>query len=63
MPKSVDKGLLGTLLIRLNVAAALYRERSALRDYPILEVIGATAITGCICYLVRVRVLLRLHSC
>ncbi|KLO19071.1 Cl-channel protein [Schizopora paradoxa] len=49
---SVIGGVLGSLLIKLNVAAAVYRHRSILRDYPVLEVIGATAITGCISYLV-----------
>ena len=41
-----------SILIKLNVTAAVYRDRSVLRDYPILEVVGVTAITGCISYLV-----------
>ncbi|KAH8111035.1 Cl-channel protein [Phellopilus nigrolimitatus] len=49
---SVVGGVLGSLLIKLNVMAAVYRQRSILRDYPILEVVGATAITGCISYLI-----------
>ena len=47
------QGVLGALLIRLNVGAAVYRQHSFLREHPILEVVGATAITGCISYLVR----------
>lgn len=44
--------MLGAMLIRLNVAAAVYRHTSLLRENPILEVVGATTITACISYLV-----------
>jgi chloride channel 3/4/5 len=40
------------MLIRLNVAIAVYRERSVLRDNPLLEVIGFTAITATVSFLV-----------
>ncbi|KAI5124285.1 hypothetical protein M0805_005132 [Coniferiporia weirii] len=49
---SVVGGVLGALLIKFNIAAAVYRQRSYLQDYPILEVVGVTAITGCISYLI-----------
>lgn len=52
-------GVLGSLLIKLNVAIAVYRQNSYLRDHPILEVVGATAITSCISYLI---VFLRVQS-
>ncbi|KAJ7065210.1 Cl-channel protein [Mycena amicta] len=45
-------GILGSILIRLNVEIALYRRRSALQDWPVLEVVGASAITAAISYLV-----------
>lgn len=41
------------MLIKLNVTIAVYRERSILRENPLLEVIGFTAITAAISYLVR----------
>jgi chloride channel 3/4/5 len=47
------QGVLGSLLIRLNAAAAVYRHNSALRDWPVLEVVGFTAITAAVSYLVR----------
>ncbi|KAF5377784.1 hypothetical protein D9757_008072 [Collybiopsis confluens] len=45
-------GVLGSLLIKLNVEIALYRRNSALGNYPILEVAAASAITAAIAYLV-----------
>ncbi|KAJ7230701.1 Cl-channel protein [Mycena pura] len=45
-------GILGSILIKLNVEAALYRRSSALNDWPVLEVIGVSAITAAISYLV-----------
>lgn len=45
-------GVLGSLLIKMNVQIALYRRNSALHDWPILEVIGVTAITAAISYLI-----------
>lgn len=46
------QGLLGSLLIKLNAAAAVYRRHSILHDYPIVEVVGFTAITAAVSYLV-----------
>ena len=45
--------MLGSLLIKMNVYIALYRRDSVLRDWPILEVIGVTAVTATVSYLVR----------
>ncbi|KAJ7272542.1 Cl-channel protein [Mycena haematopus] len=45
-------GILGSLLIKLNVEIALYRRNSVLNDWPILEVVGVSAITAAISYLV-----------
>ncbi|KAJ7626366.1 Cl-channel protein [Mycena polygramma] len=45
-------GVLGPLLIKLNVEVALYRRNSVLNDWPVLEVVGASAITAAISYLV-----------
>ncbi|KAI8996437.1 chloride channel [Trametes punicea] len=56
---SVIGGLLGSLLIKLNTAAAVYRRHSVLHDWPIVEVVGFTAITAAISYLV---VFLRVQS-
>jgi hypothetical protein len=50
---SVHQGVLGSLLIKLNVEVALYRRNSVLNDWPVLEVVGASAITAAISYLVR----------
>ena len=47
------QGVLGSLLIRLNVAAALYRRHSILNEWPVLEVVGVSAVTAAISYLVR----------
>lgn len=46
------QGVLGSLLIKLNIAAAVYRRNSILHECPILEVTGATAITAAVSYLV-----------
>ena len=46
------QGVVGSLLIRLNVAAAVYRKSSYISEHPIMEVIGVTAVTGCISYLI-----------
>ncbi|KAI0773298.1 chloride channel [Trametes elegans] len=56
---SIVGGILGTLLIKLNTAAAVYRRHSALYEWPIVEVVGFTAITAAISYLV---VFLRVQS-
>ncbi|KAF9069790.1 chloride channel [Rhodocollybia butyracea] len=45
-------GVLGSLLIKLNIEVALYRKNSALNDYPILEVAVVSAITAAVGYLV-----------
>ncbi|KAJ3885867.1 Cl-channel protein [Lentinula edodes] len=45
-------GVLGSLLIKLNVEIALYRRHSVLNEYPILEVATVSAITAAIAYLV-----------
>ncbi|TFK51880.1 hypothetical protein OE88DRAFT_1658562 [Heliocybe sulcata] len=52
-------GVLGSLLIKLNVAAAVYRRNSVLHEWPVLEVIGVSAITAAVSYLV---VFLRVQS-
>ena len=46
------QGVLGSFLIKLNIAAAVYRRNSILHDCPILEVTGAAAITAAVSYLV-----------
>lgn len=56
---AVTGGLLGSLLIKLNAAAAVYRRNSFLHDVPVLEVIGFAAITAALSYLV---VFLRVQS-
>ncbi|KAF8202213.1 Cl-channel protein [Pholiota molesta] len=45
-------GVLGSLLIRLNVEIALYRRNSILRDWPVLEVVSVSAVTAAISYLI-----------
>uniref|UniRef100_A0A8H8CIA3 Chloride channel protein n=1 Tax=Psilocybe cubensis TaxID=181762 RepID=A0A8H8CIA3_PSICU len=45
-------GILGTLLIRLNVEIALYRRNSVLNDWPVLEVVCATSVTAAVSYLI-----------
>ncbi|KAF8967680.1 Cl-channel protein [Flammula alnicola] len=47
-------GVLGSLLIKLNVEIALYRRHSVLEAWPILEVVCATAVTAAISYLVKI---------
>jgi surface polysaccharide O-acyltransferase-like enzyme len=46
------QGILGSFLIKLNIAAAVYRRNSILHEWPILEVMGAAAITAAVSYLV-----------
>ena len=46
------QGILGSFLIKLNIAAAVYRRNSILHEWPILEVTGAAAITAAVSYLV-----------
>ncbi|CCA72200.1 related to chloride channel protein 3, partial [Serendipita indica DSM 11827] len=43
-------GALGSLLIRLNVKAAVYRSKSVIAEWPLLEVIVVTAVTAIISY-------------
>ncbi|KAN0129315.1 chloride channel [Lactarius tabidus] len=43
---SVIGGVLGSLLTKLNIAAAVYRRNSILHEYPLLEVTGAAAVTA-----------------
>ncbi|TFK26246.1 Cl-channel protein [Coprinopsis marcescibilis] len=45
-------GVLGSYLIRLNVEIAIYRRQSVVGDWPVLEVVGASAITATLSYLV-----------
>ncbi|KAG8691760.1 hypothetical protein FRC11_010631 [Ceratobasidium sp. 423] len=47
---SVLGGLAGALLIRLNIAAAVYRHYSWIRDWPLMEVICVTAFTSLLSY-------------
>jgi surface polysaccharide O-acyltransferase-like enzyme len=46
------QGILGSFLIKLNIAAAVYRRNSILHEWPILEVTGVAAITAAVSYLV-----------
>jgi chloride channel 3/4/5 len=46
------KGLLGALLIKLNTAVAVFRERSVLKNWPILEVVVVSGVTAAISYMV-----------
>ncbi|ETW79134.1 chloride channel [Heterobasidion irregulare TC 32-1] len=55
-------GVLGALLIKLNVAAAVYRRHSILHQMPILEVVGVTAITAAVSYLIRCKFDSRVQS-
>ncbi|KAH8075851.1 chloride channel [Cristinia sonorae] len=52
-------GVLGSLLIRLNAAAAVFRRNSFIHEWPVLEVVAFSAITAAISYLV---VFLRVQS-
>ncbi|PBK72548.1 Cl-channel protein [Armillaria solidipes] len=45
-------GVAGSLLIKLNVEFALFRRNSILNEWPVVEVVGASAITAAISYLV-----------
>lgn len=47
------QGVLGSLLIRLNVEIAL-RRNTLLREWPILEVVCVSAVTAAVSYLVSV---------
>ncbi|KAI9433558.1 Cl-channel protein [Lactarius indigo] len=49
---SVIGGVLGSLLTKLNIAAAVYRRNSVLHEWPILEVTGVAAVTAAVSYLV-----------
>jgi len=49
---AVIGGVLGSFLIKLNVAAAVYRRNSILYQWPISEVIGVAAVTAAVSYLV-----------
>ncbi|KAI0306096.1 Cl-channel protein [Multifurca ochricompacta] len=49
---SVIGGVLGSLLIKLNIAAAVYRRNSILHELPIIEITGAAAVTAAVSYLV-----------
>ncbi|KAL1745857.1 chloride channel [Schizophyllum fasciatum] len=46
-------GVLGSLLIKLNVQVALLRRYSLIHEYPVLEVIGVSAVTAAVSFLVR----------
>ncbi|EKM81818.1 hypothetical protein AGABI1DRAFT_118889 [Agaricus bisporus var. burnettii JB137-S8] len=48
----VTGGIFGSLLIKLNVRIAVYRENSPIRDWPILEVVCVSAVTAAVSYLV-----------
>ncbi|KAI0831818.1 chloride channel [Trametes gibbosa] len=43
-------GVLGSMLIKLNTTAAVYRRNSAVYDWPIVEVVAFTAITAAVSY-------------
>ncbi|KAF9453587.1 Cl-channel protein [Macrolepiota fuliginosa MF-IS2] len=45
-------GILGSLLIKLNVKVAIYRKNSIISDWPILEVVCISAATAAVSYLV-----------
>lgn len=47
-----NQGALGSLLIKLNVQIAVYRRNSVLHHWPVLEVVGVSAITAAVSYLV-----------
>ena len=46
------QGVLGSLLIKLNVQVALLRRYSLIHEYPVLEVIGVSAVTAAVSFLV-----------
>ncbi|KAG2011665.1 voltage-gated chloride channel [Coprinopsis cinerea AmutBmut pab1-1] len=45
-------GVLGSWLIRLNVEFAIYRRQSVIHDWPVLEVVAASAVTATLSYIV-----------
>ncbi|KAI5830328.1 hypothetical protein K523DRAFT_372229 [Schizophyllum commune Tattone D] len=45
-------GVLGSLLIKLNVQVALLRRYSLIHEYPVLEVIGVSAVTAAVSFLI-----------
>ncbi|KAH6916019.1 Cl-channel protein [Coprinopsis sp. MPI-PUGE-AT-0042] len=45
-------GVLGSWLIRLNVEFAIYRRQSVINDWPVLEVVTASAITAALSFIV-----------
>lgn len=47
-----SQGILGSLLIKLNVKIAIYRRNSLISEWPILEVVCVSAITAAVSYLV-----------
>ncbi|KAF7971293.1 hypothetical protein HWV62_21446 [Athelia sp. TMB] len=49
---AVMGGVLGSLLIKLNVMVAVYRRNSPLNDWPIIEVVFGSAVTAAISYLI-----------
>lgn len=49
---NVLQGVLGAMLIKLNVTIAVIRKTSFLDEVRILEVVGVTALTATISYLV-----------
>ncbi|KAF6761563.1 Cl-channel protein [Ephemerocybe angulata] len=46
-------GVLGSLIIRLNVEIAIYRRQSAVGEWPVLEVVFASGVTAALSYLVQ----------
>ena len=48
------QGVIGSLLTKLNIAAAVYRRNSILHEWPILEVTSVAAVTAAVSYLVRI---------
>lgn len=46
------QGVLGSLLIKLNISVALYRRNSYIKDWPVLEVVCVSALTAGFSYLV-----------
>ncbi|KAG8846614.1 hypothetical protein FRB91_000657 [Serendipita sp. 411] len=47
---AVAGGVLGSLLIKLNVRVAVYRQNSLLKEWPLLEVFVVSAVTAIISY-------------
>ena len=42
-------------MIKMNAAAAVYRRNSVLHEWPVLEVVGFSAVTAAVSYLVSRR--------